>query len=71
MTGKQKFYLLVFLFLVLAILAGIIALGHVEEKTSYGLKDVFEIFGTLAAVLTGSIQHERPSELPAKRETEQ
>ena len=35
------------LLIITAVLIGIIALGHVEEQTSAGLKDVIDILGVL------------------------
>jgi hypothetical protein len=43
---KMVFGFLILLFLV--ILAGAIALGHVEEKTSFGLHDIITCLSTLS-----------------------
>lgn len=39
--------------LVIALLAGLVAIGHVEKDTSYGLIEIIGVLSTLAGVLMG------------------
>lgn len=50
---ELKLALIFILLLLIFILAMSIALGHVEEKTSYGLADAIKLFSYLAASAAG------------------
>ena len=62
MTDRQRFIVIMTIVIGLIALAGAMALGHVEEKSSYGLTGVLLIVGQLVGGIIKSDQNKPPDD---------
>ncbi len=66
MTDRQRFIVIMTMILCLGGFGAAVALGHVEEKTSYGLTGILLILGQIASGVVKSEKNREPEKTEQK-----